>query len=246
MSDHIVVSSDGRASLATAESSLLDFLDEPTNQVDGPEQSHDDLAAWLAQETNCSIDAARQAVEYVAAEDAAVGTVPTQQQVVFERFFDESGGMQLVVHAPFGGRINRAWGLAMRKRFCRSFDFELQATADDDGFILSLGPQHSFPIESLFSMLRPDNCRALLEQAIIAVPMFHLRWRWNVTRRLAGRPSAQRQKGGSRAAAISQRRPADGCLPQADGLSGRAYGRPCYSRSSPRASNDARLSARGT
>ncbi len=187
--------------MATAESSLLDFLDEPTNQVDGPEHSHDNLAAWLAQETNCSIDAARQAVEYVAAEDAAVGTVPTQQQVVFERFFDESGGMQLVVHAPFGGRINRAWGLAMRKRFCRSFDFELQATADDDGFILSLGPQHSFPIESLFSMLRPDNCRALLEQAIIAVPMFHLRWRWNVTRAL----QVDRQRNGKKVAPALQR-----------------------------------------
>ena len=139
---------------------------------------------WLATETNCSAHAARQIVEYVAAQQAAVGNVPTQTEVVFERFFDESGGMQLVVHAPFGGRINRAWGLAMRKRFCRSYDFELQASADDDGFILSLGPQHSFPIESLFAMLRPDNVKKLLEQAIIYVPMFHLRWRWNVQRSL--------------------------------------------------------------
>jgi ATP-dependent helicase Lhr and Lhr-like helicase len=144
----------------------------------------DPAARWLATETNCSPHAARQIVEYVAAQQAAVGLVPTQTQVVFERFFDESGGMQLVVHAPFGGRINRAWGLAMRKRFCRSYDFELQASADDDGFILSLGPQHSFPIESLFSMLRTDNVRGLLEQALLAVPMFHLRWRWNVQRSL--------------------------------------------------------------
>jgi ATP-dependent Lhr-like helicase len=103
---------------------------------------------------------------------------------VFERFFDESGGMQLIIHAPFGGRINRAWGLALRKRFCRSFDFELQATADDDGIILSLGPQHSFPLESMFSMLNEHNARTLLEQAVLAIPMFQTRWRWNVTRAL--------------------------------------------------------------
>jgi ATP-dependent Lhr-like helicase len=139
---------------------------------------------WLMAETHCSEHAARQAVDYIAAQQAALGVVPTQTQVVFERFFDDSGGMQLVVHAPFGGRINRAWGLAMRKRFCRSFDFELQATADDDGFILSLGPQHSFPIESLFPLLRTDNVRNLLEQALLVLPLFHLRWRWNVSRAL--------------------------------------------------------------
>ena len=142
------------------------------------------LVAAVANECHCSLHAAEQAVTYIAAQRAAIGVVPTQQKIVFERFFDESGGMQLVVHAPFGSRINKAWGFAMRKRFCRSFDFELQATADDDGFILSLGPQHSFPIESLFSMLRPDNARTLLEQAVLAVPMFHVRWRWNATRAL--------------------------------------------------------------
>ncbi|MBL8849470.1 MAG: DEAD/DEAH box helicase, partial [Planctomycetaceae bacterium] len=138
---------------------------------------------------------------YVASQRAAIGMVPTQQQIVFERFFDESGGMQLVVHAPFGGRINRAWGLAMRKRFCRSFDFELQASADDDGFILSLGPQHSFPIESLFPMLRTDNVQNLLEQAILAVPMFQVRWRWNVTRALL----VARQRNGKKVPPALQR-----------------------------------------
>ncbi|WP_437205251.1 DEAD/DEAH box helicase [Planctomicrobium sp. SH664] len=142
------------------------------------------LVQFLIEETCCSHFAAVQTVVYLAAQRAALGLVPTQNRVVFERFFDESGGMQLVVHAPFGGRINRGWGLAFRKRFCRSFDFELQATADDDGFILSLGPQHSFPIESLFPMMRTDNVRNLLEQALLVVPMFHLRWRWNVTRSL--------------------------------------------------------------
>jgi len=142
------------------------------------------IVARLVRETSCSEHGARQVVDYVAAEMAAVGLVPTQRRVIFERFFDETGGMQLVVHAPFGSRINQAWGLAMRKRFCRSFDFELQATADDDGFILSLGPQHSFPIESLFSMMTRANARGLLEQAILYVPMFQIRWRWNANRAL--------------------------------------------------------------
>ena len=111
--------------------------------------------------------------------------MPTLNRIVFERFFDESGGTQLVVHAPWGARVNRAWGLAFRKRFCRSFDFELQASADEDGIVLSLGPQHSFPIESLFGMLTPENGRPLLEQALLAAPVFQTRWRWCVTRSLA-------------------------------------------------------------
>ncbi|HVW02741.1 MAG TPA: helicase-related protein, partial [Planctomycetaceae bacterium] len=151
------------------------------------ERRCDDPAAaevWLVEETHCAPQAAQQIVLYAAAQKAALGLLPTQKRVIFERFFDESGGMQMVIHAPFGGRINRAWGLAMRKRFCRSFDFELQATADDDGIILSLGPQHSFPLESMFPMLNSQNARPLLEQAVLAVPMFQTRWRWNVTRAL--------------------------------------------------------------
>ncbi len=164
-------------------------------------EGFDAIAEWLVETTSCTPDAASQMVVYVAAQQAAVGLVPTQDRVIFERFFDETGGMQLVVHAPFGARINRAWGLAMRKRFCRSFDFELQATADDDGFILSLGPQHSFPIESLFPMLRSDNVQNLLEQAILAVPMFQLRWRWNATRALL----VARQKNGKKVPPALQR-----------------------------------------
>jgi ATP-dependent Lhr-like helicase len=140
--------------------------------------------AWLIQQASISEFVAEQAVAYAEAQHAAIGLLPTQRRIVFERFFDESGGMQLVIHAPFGGRITRAWGLALRKRFCRSFDFELQATADDDGIILSLGPQHSFPLESMFAMLNPQNARGLLEQAVLAIPMFQTRWRWNVTRAL--------------------------------------------------------------
>ena len=141
--------------------------------------------AWLQHDAGIDEFAAMQAVRYTAAQFAAIGFVPTLHKICFERFFDESGGMQLVVHAPWGARINRAWGLAFRKRFCRSFDFELQASADEDGIVLSLGPQHSFPIESLFNMLTPDNGRYLLEQALLAAPVFQTRWRWCVTRALA-------------------------------------------------------------
>ena len=158
-------------------SRLREDLEERLEQ---PEQAE----SWLSQETACSPEAIHQAVAYLAAQKAAIGLVPTMRRVVFERFFDESGGMQLVVHAPYGAAINRAWGLAMRKRFCRSYDFELQASADDDGFVLSLGPQHSFPIESLFPMLTETNAVDLLKQALLAVPMFQVRWRWNVTRAL--------------------------------------------------------------
>jgi ATP-dependent helicase Lhr and Lhr-like helicase len=146
--------------------------------------SADQLVKELQAETCCDEFAAKQVVLYIAAQIAAIGVVPTQKRVVFERFFDESGGMQMVVHAPFGARVTQGWGLAMRKRFCRSFDFELQATADDDGFILSLGPQHSFPLESMFPMLNKDNIQVLLEQAILAIPMFQIRWRWNANRSL--------------------------------------------------------------
>jgi len=139
----------------------------------------------LCQRCGVSQFAALQAIRYVQAQVASVGLVPTKSQIVFERFFDESGGMQLVIHAPLGSRINRAWGLALRKRFCRSFDFELQAAATDNGIVLSLSPQHSFPIEQLFKMLGPHNAEHLLRQAILAVPMFQVRWRWNVTRALA-------------------------------------------------------------
>ena len=148
-------------------------LDDPT-----------DAENWLVLEANVNLETAHQAVEYARAQKAAIGLLPTLRRIVFERFFDESGGMQLVIHAPFGTRITRAWGLAMRKRFCRSFDFELQANADDDGIVLSLGPQHSFPLESMFPMLNPRNVQKLFEQAVLIVPIFQNRWRWNATRAL--------------------------------------------------------------
>ncbi len=168
----------GRSFELSEEVALL--REELETRVENPPEAE----RWLIAETSCDAFAASQTVTYALAQKAALGLLPTQQRVVYERFFDETGGMQLVVHAPFGAAINRAWGFAMRKRFCRSFDFELQATADDDGFILSFGPQHSFPIESLFPMLTEANAQGLLEQALLAAPVFQIRWRWNVTRSL--------------------------------------------------------------
>jgi ATP-dependent Lhr-like helicase len=110
--------------------------------------------------------------------------MPTGACVVAERFFDEGGGMQLVIHAPFGARINRAWGLALRKRFCRSFNFELQAAATDNGIVISLGEQHSFPLDIVFEFLRSDTVEGVLTQAVLPAPMFTARWRWNASRAL--------------------------------------------------------------
>ncbi len=111
--------------------------------------------------------------------------LPTQETLVLERFFDESGGMQLVLHAPFGSRINKAWGLALRKRFCRQFNFELQAAATEDALLLSLGPQHSFPLADVFRYLHPATARDVLVQAFLDAPVFQTRWRWNTTISLA-------------------------------------------------------------
>ncbi len=171
-------------------------------------ETQNDTFEWLKQECGVNEWAAQQAIDYVAAQKAAIGLAPTQKQIVFERFFDEAGGMQLVIHSPYGARINRAWGLALRKRFCRQFDFELQASADDDGIVLSLGPQHSFPIEQLFKFLHRQNAEHILTQALLAVPMFQIRWRWNLTRALA----VLRQNGGKKIPPPLQRMRADDLL----------------------------------
>jgi ATP-dependent Lhr-like helicase len=143
------------------------------------------LQERLTQE--CGLDAigALQIIDYLRAARDALGVVPTDKEVVFERFFDETGGMQLVVHAPFGARINRAWGLTLRKRFCVRFDFELQAAASDDSIVLSLGPQHSFPLEESFTYVTPRNAEQSLKQAVLYAPVFPVRWRWDAGRALA-------------------------------------------------------------
>jgi ATP-dependent Lhr-like helicase len=135
----------------------------------------------------CSLDAggAAQAIAYVQAGKALLGTVPTQETIVAERFFDEAGGMQLILHAPFGARINRAWGLALRKRFCRSFNLELQAAATDNGIVLSLSEQHAFPLDAVFEFVKSATAQEVLTQALLPAPMFAARWRWNAMRALA-------------------------------------------------------------
>jgi ATP-dependent Lhr-like helicase len=138
--------------------------------------------------------AAEQIVEYLAAGRAALGALPSRDRIIAERFFDDAGGMQLILHAPLGGRINKAWGLALRKRFCRSFNFELQAAATDDGIVISLGPVHSFPLHEVFQFLTAAVAREVLVQAVLAAPVFGLRWRWNTTRALA----VLRRTGGKR------------------------------------------------
>ena len=129
--------------------------------------------------------AAEEIASYFDETIRVLGAMPTQERIIAERFFDESGGMQLVIHAPFGSRINRAWGLALRKRFCRQFNFELQAAATEDAILLSLGPQHSFPLADVFRFLHPATARDVLVQAFLDAPVFQTRWRWNTTISLA-------------------------------------------------------------
>ena len=140
---------------------------------------------WLVSETGIPLAAAEQIVAYLDDARAVLGVIPTQETLVLERFFDESGGMQLVLHAPFGSRVNKAWGLALRKRFCRQFNFELQAAATDDALLLSLGPQHSFPLSDVFRYLHPATVKDILVQAFLDAPVFQTRWRWNTTISLA-------------------------------------------------------------
>jgi ATP-dependent Lhr-like helicase len=165
------------------------------------------LISWLEAECGLAPAAAEQVARYVRAEKEMLGVIPTQQDIVFERFFDESGGQQLVVHAPFGARINRAWGLALRKRFCVGFDFELQAAANDDAMLLSIGPNNSFPLDAMFDLVKPDNVQESVEQALLVAnaPMWGARWRWNTTRALA----ILRQRQGKRVPPPIQRMKAD-------------------------------------
>ena len=144
-----------------------------------------DAVAFLVRECGLDQSGAEQAAAYVRAGAAALGAVPSGRTLVAERFFDEGGGMQLVLHAPLGARINRAWGLALRKRFCRSYNVELQAAATDNGIVISLSEQHSFPLEVVFRFLHPETVEEVLTQAMLPAPMFGARWRWNASRALA-------------------------------------------------------------
>ncbi|HXG27576.1 MAG TPA: DEAD/DEAH box helicase, partial [Nevskiales bacterium] len=166
------------------------------------------VAQWLATDLGLPPAAAQQLARYLAAAKAALTVLPTHDTIVFERFFDEAGDTHLVIHSPYGSRINKAWGLALRKRFCRQFNFELQASALDDSIVLSLGPTHSFPLEDIKGYLKSASAREVLVQALLDAPMFGTRWRWNASIALAVR----RMRNGQRVAPQLQRMDAEDLL----------------------------------
>ncbi|HEY6240349.1 MAG TPA: DEAD/DEAH box helicase [Burkholderiales bacterium] len=176
------------------------------SKLPGPGQLHssgelDAAVAWLVHDYALSRSAAEQIAAYLAEGKRALGAIPTAETIVLERFFDEAGGMQLVLHAPLGSRINRAWGLALRKKFCQSFNFELQAAATEEALVLSLGPMHSFPLAEVFRYLNPKSVRETLVQAVLDSPIFQTRWRWTTTLALA----VPRSRNGARLPAQIQR-----------------------------------------
>ena len=171
-------------------------------------REHGRERAWLERECGLDAQAADELARYLEEGVAALGAMPTLRNVVLERFFDDSGGMQLVLHAPFGARVNRAFGLALRKRFCRHFGFELQAAANEDALTLALGPQHSFELETVVQFLHERTASAVLEQALLASPLFESRWRWNAARSLC----VERFRSGKRKPAPLLRMQADDLL----------------------------------
>src|ERR1700752_25570 len=183
-----------------------DVDDDPDSR--GSNVNVEPAVEWLTSEVGVSQSAAEQIVEYLAGAKIVLGVMPSQENLVLERFFHDSGSMQLVLHSPFGSRINRAWGLALRKRFCRKFNFELQAAATEDAIVLSLGPTHSFPLDEVFHYLNSRTVRQLLCQALLDAPMWNIRWRWNVTRSLA----VLRRRGGRKIPPQLQRMDAEDLL----------------------------------
>ncbi len=185
--------SDEMSAAVSALRAAVDF------ELPGPDEPRkdgglDSAVQYLKDEYRLNDPAAQQIASYLAEAKRSLGTVPTRDTIALERFFDESGGMQLVLHAPFGSRINRAWGLALRKKFCQGFNFELQAAATEEGIIISLGEVHSFPLEEVFRYLHPNTVRETLVQALLQSPIFETRWRWSTTLALA----VPRNRGGAR------------------------------------------------
>lgn len=184
------------------------YVSKLREKLDALLTSTDKASEWLMAHCGVEQAAAAQLLEYVSQGRALLGAVPTQKTIIAERFFDESGGMQLVIHAPFGARINKAWGLALRKRFCRSFNFELQAQATDDGLNIALAEQHSFPLADVFHFLHPNSVKEVIIQAVLQSPLFKTRWRWVATRALA----LVRFRGGKKVPPNIQRMLADDLL----------------------------------
>jgi len=185
--------SDEMSAAVSALRAAVDF------ELPGPDEPRkegelDSAVQYLKEDYFLQDSAAQQIATYLAEAKRSLGAVPTRDTIALERFFDESGGMQLVLHAPFGSRINRAWGLALRKKFCQGFNFELQAAATEEGIIISLGEVHSFPLEEVFRYLHPNTLRETLVQALLQSPIFETRWRWSTTLALA----VPRNRGGAR------------------------------------------------
>ncbi len=164
------------AELSSAVARLLAKLDALLDATPGQLQGAID---WLRGEPGLDPASAEQLVDYLAQARQALGALPSQDTLIMERFFDESGGTQLVIHSPFGSRINRAWGLALRKRFCRTFNFELQAAASEDAIVLSLSTSHSFALDEVWRYLHSNSAEHILVQALLDAPLFGVRWRWN-------------------------------------------------------------------
>ena len=197
--------------LGEAPGRTTELSDEVTELREGIDRLLPDSGAareWVVTESGVDAEASRQLVAYIEEGKRVLGVTPSKNRVIAERFFDESGGMQLVIHAPFGARINRAWGMALRKKICRSFDFELQAVATDDGLNFSLGPGLSMPVEDIFGYLKPNTIEEVLTQAVLQAPIFGTRWRWNATRALA----ILRHTGGKKVPAPLQRMRSDDLL----------------------------------
>src|SRR5687767_3264950 len=182
--------------------------DVRTGIEDSLSSGHDAAIEWLIREAGVAREVGLQIVDYLGETHRILGALPTTDTIILERFFDDSGGMQLVLHAPFGSRVNRAWALALRKRFCRQFNFELQAAATEEGLLLSLSDQHAFPLADVFRYLHPSTVREILVQAFLDAPVFQTRWRWNATVSLA----VSRMNGGARVPAPLQRMRADDLL----------------------------------
>lgn len=185
---------------------ISDRLEGVTSDADGDVRAPS--IKWLVDIVGLNHGAAEQIVEYLAMTKLALGVMPTQEEIVAERFFDENGSTHVVIHAPFGSHLNRAWGLALRKRFCRTFNFELQAAATEDSIVLSLGPTHSFPLATIFDYLKAKTVCDVLTQALLDAPMFNIRWRWNATRALA----ISRWRSGGKVAPQLQRMAAEDLL----------------------------------
>lgn len=203
------------AELSEEAGALRELVEQHLQGDDSASNQYDPQADFAAQlgkaaaelESQCGIpsEAAAFIVNYLAASRKLLGVLPSHRRIVVERFFDETGGMQLVVHNPRGSRVNRGLGLALRKRFCRTFDFELQAAANDDAIVLSLGPQHSFPLDEIARYVTSSTAEEVLEQAVLPTPIFSARWRWNLNRAL----TVLRFKGGKRNPPQIQRMEAD-------------------------------------